>query len=154
MNKPIHYILCLLACAVFCSCKKEEKGDFSHWFVATEPFESNDARAENTVSLVTLSSHGTNKPNSFRISFPRSAELQSLPSSGIFKLTRDPKNADQASVDFWYDGTYYLLSKVTTGKMAVKPVNGKAQYILDPCWFVSYNDPTDSVEIRGEFTLP
>ena len=43
------------------------------------------------------------------------------------------------------DGVYTLKARV---------VNGKAQYILEPSWFVKYYDHTDSVLVQGIFNQP
>jgi len=148
----IYILVSILACNLLSSCKKDEKSkDPSSWYVDGDARTDKDGVIEITPGKISLSSHATNKPNSFRMSF---ALQTSLPTEGNFKLTATPVKADEASFDFWYNGTYYILSPGVSRKLVPRMINGKTQYVLDPCMFISYLNPNDSVEIKGTFMIP
>lgn len=149
MRSVLFLLLFLLLAAA--SCKKDPEKSYSYWYVNADSFSSNSAATEVASGILSLSSHAPNNFNSFRISFKGAS---SLPVSGTYRIRPVADTTDVVAFDCWYKGKYYRASAHTSRKLSPKMMNGKALYVLEPTWCTSFNDPGDSVSIKGNFMEP
>lgn len=46
------------------------------------------------------------------------------------------------------------IAPSSDGYITASKVNGKARFVLEPIWYVYFDNPADSVLVSGEFNEP
>jgi hypothetical protein len=144
------------------ACHKDKKHDpepepiirqYSYWTVNGDSFSTNHVEA--TIGKARMDLYSENAANLFFISFNFGFEL---PKNGNFTISHlnDPDSANFAyvHVSFHYHDSVFLIANNEHAILSAHFANDKAQYILDPTWYVNYENPLDSVLIQGEFNEP
>lgn len=151
MKQAVFILLCFMG--LLFSCKKESHNQFSHWYIGSDSFASNNVIVRTDYTGTDLICNDIK--NSFAFGFANNFHL---PDNGILILTDSISSnygiTNQVTYGFHYNGNFYRVSKSANGYLIASAVNGKASYKLDSTWLINYNNPNDSVIIHGIFNEP
>ncbi|RQO29913.1 hypothetical protein DBR32_15165 [Taibaiella sp. KBW10] len=139
----------LILALSFFACRPEKKKQFSNWKVNGVTYSSNNVTATIGRAMVTLTSHDTTR---FDLRF----YLGFFPSSGEWPIISINPSQDPnfAILGFYIDTIPYGITPRNINKLIASKNNNKVTYTLAPTWFISYNNPNDSVLIEGTFNEP
>lgn len=143
MKKTLFVFAIIASCL---SCKKNDKKQYSYWYINTDSFSTNDVRVEAGNArheMITNNLH-----NGFQITF----NLGAFPIAGSFKMDCSQMNPDWVCVNILYNDTGYLANPDSFAK-AFSP-NGKGQYIVPNTWFYNSYNSSDSILVHGTFNEP
>ncbi len=146
------FILPLILIALsFSACDKKGKQQYSNWTIDGKNFSTNEVNNTNGKALTFLST--TDKYNGFSFSFYIGG---ALPQQGSFQMVYDPASSDPSivSVAFFINGIGYVPTQTPLSFLLASSSKDKAQFKIEPTWFINYNTKADSVLISGTFLEP
>ena len=119
---------------------------YSYWKVGNDSFKSNNV--EKAIGKVVAGIASRGEPNRFTIGF----RFGYLPTHGNFPVAKTGiQHPDSVAVSFYYRSNFYI----SYGSGFLHRDSGvKFQAILDPTWYVNYDNPLDTVLISGIFREP
>lgn len=139
----------LAAVSIIClcnACKKEDKRQYSYWYVNNDSFKSNNVKKDVGKAIAEINC--TDEVNRFAIAF----YLSFFPTSGNYPIAKSSsQNPDSVAVGFYYLNNFYIVHK--EGILNVVS-NNKFKCELQPTWFVAYDNANDTVLIKGTFSEP
>ena len=138
--------LTFLPLILLTACNKDNKKQYSTWYVNGQEFKSNNVKKDigKAVSVIAC----RDEINRFTLTF----YFSSLPTSGVFHVIRG-KNAHPDSVNFvfYYNNNFY--TPYHDGSINI--INHKKfRAELSPTWYKNYDNPLDTVLISGTFNEP
>jgi len=157
-NLILHLFFVFTFIFLFESCKKEDKRQYSKWYVNTDSFSTNDVKLDigKVVSHIFTNSQysGGTLPYGFSITFNTGSLNGGIPTSGSFKLDCSQQNPQWTCMSILYKDIGYLSNENELEYLIASQENGKAYYILEPTWFYNESNPKDSVLVKGTFNEP
>ncbi len=114
--------------------------------MGNDSFKSNNV--EKAIGKVVAGIACRDDSNRFNISF----RFGSLPTHGNFPVAKTGiQHPDSVGVSLYYKGEYYIPYSLG---ILHRDTGVKFQAILDPTWYVNYDNPLDTVLISGIFREP
>lgn len=128
------------------SCNKDNKKQYSTWYVNGQEFKSNNVQKD--IGKIVSGIMGGEQANRFTLAF----YFSPLPTSGTFHVIRG-KHAHPDSVNFvfYYNNNFY--TPYHDGSINIIN-NKKFRAELSPTWYKNYDNPLDTVLISGTFNEP
>jgi hypothetical protein len=149
--KELFKITLLFIIVLIVSCKKKEKPNVSTWTVNGETF---TATADVSIGKAIAILSSNDIKNRFSITFYQSYP-EHLPREGDWLInTGHDQDPNRVFIDFYYNNQFYIISPNEIKYLEASTLNEKASYTLNPTWYISYNNPADSVLIQGTFNEP
>ena len=127
------------------ACNKDNKKQYSTWYVNGQEFKSNNVKKDigNSASLINC----YDEINRFTIGF-----IIPLPTFGTYPLLIGTyAHPDSVNINFYYNNNFYI--PYHNGELKIIG-NKKFKAELSPAWFKNYDDPFDTVLISGTFNEP
>jgi hypothetical protein len=149
--KELFKITLLFIIVLIVSCNKKEKPNVSTWTVNGETF-TGMAEVSLGKAIAILSSNDIK--NRFSITFYQSYP-EHLPREGKWPISAGSgQDPNRVYVDFHYNNKVFIISPSKIKYLEASTINEKASYTLNPTWYISYDNPADSVLIQGTFNQP
>ena len=137
----------LLPLLILTACNKDNKKQYSTWYVNGEMFRTNDVKLTKGKALHIFDAKNYN--NGFVIQF----NLGYFPTEGRYLIDCRQANPEWCCMSINYNGIGYINPKVTYLNLSTN--NKKFRYTLEPTWFFnSYKMTEDSIWVKGEFNEP
>ena len=138
--------LTFLSLILLTACNKDNKKQYSTWYVNDEMFRTNDVKLTKGKAKHIFNSKDID--NKFDIEF----NLGHFPSDDKYLINCSQKNPAWVCVTINYKHVSYDNPKTTYLQAGMH--NKKFRYTLEPAWFYNVSDANDSILVKGEFNEP